>query len=143
MQIDPDALSKRWERIQRTRAMHQAIAEDELTDREIAERFGVARGTVRRHRAKIGLTRATRVRRQAKRKQKVYHPRVIQAVVEAYQQGYTIQQMHEATGIQVIHLSHLLQQQGIEPRKVKRTTRQPKQYKYKLGPQKRKEQEQI
>lgn len=138
--IDPDALIKRWAKVQRDRAIEQAIGEGGLFDDEIAERFGVSPSVVAYRRKQMGYSRAGLIPRQRRQPRPAYHQRIAQAAAQAFQQGHSIKSLAEATGIPDYELSKLIRSQGVSTKRPTKERPLPEQ-KRRLGPYARKEQQ--
>lgn len=136
--IDPDALIKRWAKVQRDRAIEQAIGEGELFDDEIAERFGISLSTVQYRRVRMGYSRAGLIPRRPRWPERTYHQRIAQTAAQAFEQGHSIKSLSEATGIPDHELSKLIRSQGVATRRPPIERPMPQQTR-RLGPRIRKE----
>jgi hypothetical protein len=140
MKIDPDALIKRWQRIQRDRAIAQAIGEGILSPREIGEMFGLSTSSVYSRMHTMDLEGRSQVRRQAKLRRKGPTPQLVDAVVQALVEGHTIQEVSKTIHIPHYTITQMLNELGVEPREIR--YQPPPERAYRKGPQRRrKEQE--
>jgi len=138
--IDPNALITRWAKVQRDRAIEQAIGEGELFDDEIAERFGISQSTVQCRRVRMGYSRAGLIPRRPRRPERTYHQRIAQTAAQAFEQGHSIKDLAAATGIPDYELSKLIRSQGVATRRPP-IERPMLEQKRRFGPRIRKEQE--
>ena len=136
MKIDPDALIKRWQRIQRDRAIAQAIGEGSASDAEIGERFGLSAGAISSRRRRMGLEGRSQVRRQAKLRRTGPTPQLVDAVLQALVEGHTIQEVSKTIHIPHYTITRMLNDIGVEPREISRYQPPPERA-YRKGPQRR------
>ena len=136
MKIDPDALIKRWQRVQRDRAIEQAIGEGNASPREIAETFGLSTRTVYSRMRTMGLSAPGQVRRQARLRRTGPTPQLTEAVLQALVEGHTIQEVSKTIHIPHYTITQMLNELGVEPREISRYQPPPERA-YRKGPQRR------